>query len=215
MPTAGSVSVPSRSKSTTDTHSGDPTDGRRRPGQARTNRSRPRADSVAADRGPAPTPATAAAQALDLDLERDLVAGHHLASEAHVLDPTEQREATGVLGVGEDGDRARLGQRLQLEDAGDDRVAGEVPGQPGLVAGDLPPGGDRRPGLAAVDDVHEPERRPMGQQADQISAVGGGHGSDHGTGLPRNRSSEPSWSCAVPWDPIRPGAIGHTRGSPG
>ena len=65
-----------------------------------------------------------------------LVARPHDPPEAHLLDAAEQRELARVALVAEQRDRARLRERLELDHAGDDRVAREVALQEVLVAGD-------------------------------------------------------------------------------
>jgi len=76
-------------------------------------------------------------------------------------------DAVDAITVAEQGDRARLRQRLELDHAGHDRVAGEVAGEEELVAGDEPSGLDVLRDRDHVDRVHEAERWPMRQQGDQ------------------------------------------------
>jgi hypothetical protein len=135
---------------------------------------------LAVDRCSAPTPATSAAQSFDLDVERDLVAGPNGPSEAHVLDPAQQRQTAGVARIGEDRDGSRLGKGLELEHARHDRIAGEVAGEPRLLPADRPARPDATSGLALVDVVDEAKRRSMSEQADEsVSSDSGRLGMIH------------------------------------
>ena len=81
-------------------------------------------------------PSAPRAQLLDLDREQHLVAGSNDAPEANVFDAAEQWQRTGVTLVAQQRDRAGLRQRLELEHAREDRIAGKVPGEEILVAAD-------------------------------------------------------------------------------
>ena len=66
----------------------------------------------AVDAGDAVQHAHPAAQAADDGLDFDDVAGVHGPAVAHPLDPRKERQALPVLGLGEDQNRADLGNRL-------------------------------------------------------------------------------------------------------
>lgn len=140
------------------------------------------AGGVAVDGGAAGTPPSTRAETLEFDLEDELVAGTDEAAESHPLHTAEEGKAVAVAGVGEEGDGARLGERLELDDAGKDRVVGEVTGEERLVPRDQVSGGDRATRVAGVDGVDESEGRPVRKEGDQVvgqpvvRAVGVGHG---------------------------------------
>src|SRR5437016_1903764 len=80
---------------------------------------------------------------------------------------SEARQLAGVPVIRQHGDGARLCQRLELEDAGKDRVPGEVTGKEGLVAGDAVPTLNGDAGLEGVHGGDEAERRPVREQGDE------------------------------------------------
>ena len=67
-----------------------------------------------------------AAQAIDDQLEVEHVAGPHDAPEAHAVDAREERHPAEEIGMREHADGARLGERLDHQHAGHDRIAREV-----------------------------------------------------------------------------------------
>ena len=106
-----------------------------------------------------------------------LVARTHDAPEAHLLDATEQRELPRVALVAEQRDRARLRERLELDHAGDDRVAGEVAGEEELVAGDA---------VSAPRCARRPRSRRPRRRSGTVAGAGAGR--------PARRSRDVAWA---------------------
>src|SRR5690606_5853074 len=93
--------------------------------------------------------------------------------------------------------------------AGEHGVAGEVPGQEGLVAGDPVAGHDALAGHQLVDGVDEPERRPVGQQPDRVA------GGPVGVGRRRRRHPAPTSVAAGAPAPPPAAASSDARASAG
>ena len=106
---------------------------------------------LAVDGSDAAAPPAPAAQTLDLDREHHFVAGSNDAPETNVFDAAEQWQRTGVALVAEQRDRAGLRERLELEHAREDRIAGKVSGEERLVAANPIARPSRDPGLVPVD----------------------------------------------------------------
>ena len=111
---------------------------------------------------PVPLPARADSRP-ERHLELEHVAGDHLATEPGPVDAAEQGQLAGEPVVGQHGDAAELGQRLDHEHPGQGRAAGEVPGEEGLVAGELPPPPGRLAGLDGIQLGDEEKRVPVRQ----------------------------------------------------
>jgi hypothetical protein len=116
-------------------------------------------------------PPAAGAEPVEGDGEGQLVVGADDASPPDLLDAAEEREAPGVPVVGEDGDGPGLGEGLELDDAGEDGVVGEVAGEEGLLPGDPVAGLDLHSGVEGVDGVHEAERGAVREEPDELVGV--------------------------------------------
>ena len=110
--------------------------------------------------------------------------------EAHVVDPGEERELAPVRLLGENGDGAGLGQRLDHQDARHDRAAGKVPGQVPLVLADALAGDDARPGSSSVTSSSRRNGSRWGRIA-SISAPGRADGRSRGCARSSSRAPKP------------------------
>ena len=123
--------------------------------------------------------------------------GRRPGGASALLDPPNSGSEPAKRSSASSADRPGLGQRLQLDDAREDRVAGEVPGQERLVAGHPVAGHDALARHQLVDRVDEAERRPVGQAGPsrrspaRSTAVGArcSRGGSAVAGLVRGRSS--------------------------
>ena len=97
------------------------------------------------------------ANALEIASQLELVAGLDDALEANAVDACEQRQFSAVLVLGEHRHCSRLSHRLDDQDAGHDRAAGEVPGEVPLVGPNTLPRDDAFPGLE-FDDLVEQQK---------------------------------------------------------
>src|SRR4029079_5275649 len=106
------------------------------------------------------------------DCEHELVAGPDDAAEPNILHSAEEWQRTRVARIAEHGYRTGLGQRLELQDAGKDRIAGKVSGEEVFVAPNpiARPSGDTR--FVRIDGVDESKRRSVRQERNEIARVG-------------------------------------------
>lgn len=95
------------------------------------------ADEFAVDGGGAFAFADGAAGAEDFDFQANLVAWFHLPLKAAVVDAGEKSEAAAVFFALQEDDGADLGERLDDQHAGHDRVFGEVAGEKRFVGADV------------------------------------------------------------------------------
>src|SRR5215217_3988540 len=95
----------------------------------------PLAGNLAIDGGDTETLAEPAAELLHRDLEAEDIAGHHDPLESHIVDPGEQPDPVAEPGLLRHVDRHRLRERLDLEDARENRQAREMALRPELRRG--------------------------------------------------------------------------------
>ena len=105
----------------------------------------------------------------DVELER--LAGDHLAPEARLLDPAEERQLAGVARVEQDGDAAQLRQGLDHQHSGQGGPTRKVPGEERLVAGEAPMPPRRDAGLDRRELAHEEERWSMRQDVGGVGKL--------------------------------------------
>src|SRR4051794_8928960 len=103
-----------------------------------------------------------------LEAEVHGVARRDLATEAGPFDAAEQTELAQEPVVAPEREAAALGDRFDLEHAGQDRPAREVPGEERLVTGQMPPGPGRAARLQLDDLVHEQERRAVRKDVGRV-----------------------------------------------
>ncbi len=75
--------------------------------------------------------------------------------------PGEERDLPAVRLLDQDRDGACLGHRLDDQDAGHDRAAGKVPGEPPVVLGNAPSCDDPLPGLELRHLVEQEKGRAV------------------------------------------------------
>jgi hypothetical protein len=91
------------------------------------------------------------------------VAGEDLAPEPGPVYATQQNDAAGKPVVGENGERTGLSKGFDDKYAGQNGVTGEMPGEEGLFAGEVPAGACALARFNFQDFVYEEEWRPMWQ----------------------------------------------------
>jgi hypothetical protein len=108
----------------------------------------------------------------DGHLELEGLPRHHLAAEAGLVDPPEQRELARIPLVGEHCDATELCQRLHHEHPRQRRPTREVAGEERLVAGEVPAPHRLTAGHDRDHLTHEEKRLAMGKDVARFHAPG-------------------------------------------
>ena len=129
----------------------------------------------------------------ELDLEAQGVSRHDLPAEADLLDAAEEDDLAPVLGQRQHGHRTRLRQRLELQDPGEHRVAGEVTPEHVLLAGQLLLGHRPLARLELEHPVEQEERVAVGKDGFDLRLV------EHEVASPsRENTNDPASDHRVP-----------------